>query len=242
MRRAPLRPRRRYYHGRNYFIWLPVTPTGYRRSLRHPPQYFHYFRGHGRLKWREVWSKSANQVINVPKFAVFYAVSTGNQRWNCFDRRKVMTLGPVCTATSAFLLPSVQVGQLPRRRRLQFRRPFRSNRGGGHVGRSAPRLAVLRRLAFLDAPTEQAFDRLATRLAARSLHAPVAVLSLVGGNRSFFKSSVGLPEPWSSQRGMPLEYSVCQHLIASMTKPIDIVCFLEVLDQMLGQDNSDHIT
>jgi hypothetical protein len=41
-----------------------------------------------------------------------------------------------------------------------------------------PRVKALRRLALLDTPAEQAFDRL-TRLAAKILHAPVSLLSLV---------------------------------------------------------------
>jgi GAF domain-containing protein len=79
--------------------------------------------------------------------------------------------------------------------------------------RHPARLAVLNRLALLDTPAEQAFDRL-TRLAAKILHAPVSLLSLVDGDRSFFKSSVGLPELWASRREMPLSHSVCQHVIA----------------------------
>ncbi len=74
-------------------------------------------------------------------------------------------------------------------------------------------LNVLRRLALLDTPAEEAFDRL-TRLAAKIMHAPVALLSLVDGDRSFFKSNVGLPEPWASRREMPLSHSVCQHVVA----------------------------
>jgi PAS domain S-box-containing protein len=74
-------------------------------------------------------------------------------------------------------------------------------------------VAAVRRLSLLDTPAEQAFDRL-TRLAAKILHAPVALLSLLDGERSFFKSSVGMPEPWASRREMPLSHSVCQHVVA----------------------------
>jgi PAS domain S-box-containing protein len=79
--------------------------------------------------------------------------------------------------------------------------------------REPARLTSLRRLALLDTPAEQAFDRL-TRLAVKISHAPVTLLSLVDGERSFFKSSVGLPEPWASRREMPLSHSVCQHVVA----------------------------
>ncbi|MGI9181068.1 MAG: GAF domain-containing protein, partial [Longimicrobiaceae bacterium] len=76
------------------------------------------------------------------------------------------------------------------------------------------RLAALRHTTLLDTPPEESFDRL-TRLAARALGAPVALLSLVDEERQFFKSSVGLPEPWASQRETPLSHSFCQHVVAS---------------------------
>ncbi len=43
--------------------------------------------------------------------------------------------------------------------------------------------------------------------------APVALLSLVGPDRQFFKSAVGLPEPWASLRGTPLSHSFCRHVV-----------------------------
>jgi PAS domain S-box-containing protein len=80
--------------------------------------------------------------------------------------------------------------------------------------REAARLAALRRLHLLDSPTEAAFDRL-TNLAARIIHAPAALVSLVDMDRQFFKSSVGVAEPWASRRETPLSYSFCQHVVAS---------------------------
>ena len=76
------------------------------------------------------------------------------------------------------------------------------------------RLAALQQSALLDSPAEAAFDRL-TRLAVRMLHVPVALVSLVDENRQFFKSCVGLPEPWASQRETPLSHSFCQYTVAS---------------------------
>src|SRR5919202_2375924 len=76
------------------------------------------------------------------------------------------------------------------------------------------RLAALRQSALLDSPTEAAFDRL-TRLATRMLHVPVALVSLVDQNRQFFKSCIGLPDPWASQRETPLSHSFCQHVVAT---------------------------
>ena len=45
------------------------------------------------------------------------------------------------------------------------------------------------------------------------LDAPIALVSLVEPHRQFFKSAVGLPEPWASRREMPLSYSFCQHAV-----------------------------
>ncbi|HEX6292396.1 MAG TPA: GAF domain-containing sensor histidine kinase [Herpetosiphonaceae bacterium] len=82
------------------------------------------------------------------------------------------------------------------------------------IVRNAARLAALRRTALLDSPAEAAFDRL-TRLATRILDAPTALVSLVDENRQFFKSCIGLPEPWASRRETPLSHSFCQHTIAT---------------------------
>ena len=76
------------------------------------------------------------------------------------------------------------------------------------------RLATLQRTALLDTPPEEAFDRL-TRLATTLLRVPVALVSLVDGDRQFFKSSVGLPEPLASLRQTPLTHSFCKFAVAS---------------------------
>ncbi|HEU5318047.1 MAG TPA: ATP-binding protein [Chloroflexota bacterium] len=67
----------------------------------------------------------------------------------------------------------------------------------------AERLRAVRRTALLDTPPEEEFDRL-TRLAADVLRAPVALVTLLDGERQFFKSHVGLPEPLASRRQTPL--------------------------------------
>ena len=74
------------------------------------------------------------------------------------------------------------------------------------------RLAALEATALLDTPAEAAFDRL-TRLASRLLGAPVALVSLVAEDRQFFKSCIGLPEPWASSRETGLSHSFCQHAV-----------------------------
>ena len=76
------------------------------------------------------------------------------------------------------------------------------------------RLDALHATGLLDSDVSPSFDRLA-RLAAHVLHAPVALVSLVAADRQFFKSCLGLPEPWASRRGSPLTHSFCQHAVAS---------------------------
>ena len=80
--------------------------------------------------------------------------------------------------------------------------------------RSPSRLSTLRRLGLLDTPAEEAFDRLSS-LASRILDTPVALVSLVDVNRQFFKSCVGLDEPWQTSRETPLESSFCKHVVGS---------------------------
>ena len=76
------------------------------------------------------------------------------------------------------------------------------------------RLDALRRSKLLDSPPDETFDRL-TRLATRLIGAPVSLISLVDTDRQFFKSAVGLSEPWASARETPLSHSFCQHVVAS---------------------------
>ena len=76
------------------------------------------------------------------------------------------------------------------------------------------RLEALHATGLLDSDVSPSFDRLA-RLAAHVLHAPVALVSLVADDRQFFKSCIGLPEPWAARRGSPLTHSFCQHAVAN---------------------------
>jgi two-component system CheB/CheR fusion protein len=89
---------------------------------------------------------------------------------------------------------------------------------GGNAGANAldaaSRLGALRATGALDSPPEESFDRL-TRLAARVLRCPVALVSLVDADRQFFKSCVGLPEPWRSRRQTALSHSFCQHAVTA---------------------------
>lgn len=74
------------------------------------------------------------------------------------------------------------------------------------------RLSALGETGLLDSPPEDSFDRL-SRLASRILGVPVALVSLVDDRRQFFKSAVGLPEPWNTARETPLSHSFCQHVV-----------------------------
>jgi two-component system cell cycle sensor histidine kinase/response regulator CckA len=76
------------------------------------------------------------------------------------------------------------------------------------------RLAALRQTALLDTPPEEGFDRLA-RMAARLLGAPTSLISLVADDRQFFKSAIGLPEPWASSRTAPISFSFCSTVVGS---------------------------
>jgi len=76
------------------------------------------------------------------------------------------------------------------------------------------RLDAIAATGLLEADEDPALLRL-TRLAARALGAPVALLSLVLEDSQFFAASYGLPEPWASERGTGLLHSFCQHVVVS---------------------------
>ncbi|QDT17689.1 Oxygen sensor histidine kinase NreB [Alienimonas californiensis] len=82
-------------------------------------------------------------------------------------------------------------------------------------------MAALAESGLLDSPPEEAFDRL-THFAVRLLDVPAAVVSLVDEHRQFFKSAVGLPEPWATRRETPLSLSFCQHVVGD-GEPLVIV-------------------
>ena len=81
------------------------------------------------------------------------------------------------------------------------------------IVRNLNRLAAVHRSGLLDTGPEEPFDRF-TRLATRIFKTPVALVSLVDADRQFFKSAVGLPEPWQTRRETPLTHSFCKHAIA----------------------------
>jgi GAF domain-containing protein len=76
------------------------------------------------------------------------------------------------------------------------------------------RLQALENTGLLGVKEDPVLHRL-TRLAAKTLEASVALMSLVEEDRQFFASSWGLPEPWATERGTTLLHSFCQHVVVS---------------------------
>ena len=75
------------------------------------------------------------------------------------------------------------------------------------------RLDELHRLDILDTPPDEFFDRL-TRLAAKACDSPIALISLIDGDRQWFKSRVGL-----DAQQTPREEAFCAHTILG-TEPL----------------------
>lgn len=81
------------------------------------------------------------------------------------------------------------------------------------VLRDPPRLEDLDATGLLDSPPEESFDRL-TRLAAKLLGAPTALITLVDKDRQFFKSQVGLRGAYARDRETRLSHSFCQWVVS----------------------------
>jgi diguanylate cyclase (GGDEF)-like protein len=73
---------------------------------------------------------------------------------------------------------------------------------------------ALEQTGLLDSPMEAHFDRF-TRLAASLTGSPVAFFSVLDEHRQFFKSQLGMGEPWATRRETPLSHSFCRHVVAS---------------------------
>lgn len=74
---------------------------------------------------------------------------------------------------------------------------------------ASARAALLASLDLLDSPAEEVFDRI-TRLLARVLDVPIALVSLIDTDRQWFKSRVGLDVSET-----PLAVSFCAHAVAA---------------------------
>ena len=93
-------------------------------------------------------------------------------------------------------------------------RRHQNSRGFDTALLAPERLTELHNTRLLDSPPEESFDRL-TRLTATVLNVPVALVSLVDSDRQFFKSCLGLAQPWASERQTPLSHSFCRHVVES---------------------------
>ncbi|GIF12162.1 hypothetical protein Ate01nite_21940 [Actinoplanes teichomyceticus] len=74
------------------------------------------------------------------------------------------------------------------------------------------RLAAVRATGLLDAEEAPGLRRL-TRLAARLLGVPTALVSLVLDDRQVFASQLGLPQRWAELGQTPMTHSFCQHVV-----------------------------
>lgn len=77
--------------------------------------------------------------------------------------------------------------------------------------KSSERLIGLRETGLLDSPADESLDRL-TRIAANALNVPMAMITLVDQDRQFWKSAVGVEDPYKSGRGTPISHSFCYHV------------------------------
>ncbi len=75
---------------------------------------------------------------------------------------------------------------------------------------------TLEQLGVVDGEYERDFDDLTT-LATDLLGAEVSLVSIVQTerDRQYFKSHIGLAQPWADRRETPLSHSFCQHVAAS---------------------------
>ncbi|MGA3349829.1 MAG: GAF domain-containing protein [Candidatus Sulfotelmatobacter sp.] len=78
---------------------------------------------------------------------------------------------------------------------------------------SPDRMATLAATDTLDSAPSKLLDSI-TRIATRLVGVPTALLSIVDKDRQFFKSQVGLPEPWASTQQTPLTHSFCQWAVS----------------------------
>jgi signal transduction histidine kinase len=94
----------------------------------------------------------------------------------------------------------------------------------------AQRLAVLKAHRILDSLPEQAYDDIA-QLAAQSCASPIAIVSLIGATRVWFKATVGLPEEF---REVPRADCFCEHVIQT---PDRITVIADIRDDPHFADN-----
>ena len=77
---------------------------------------------------------------------------------------------------------------------------------------SRKRLRALDRANILDTPTEAIYDGLTEKILT-DLSVPISMVSIVDMNRQFLKSQQGMPDPFATNREMPISHAFCQHTI-----------------------------
>jgi PAS domain S-box-containing protein len=80
--------------------------------------------------------------------------------------------------------------------------------------RDLTRLAALDETELLDSGPDEKFDRF-TRLVTGLLGVPMALISLVAGDRQYFKSTQGVPESVRQNPSTSLTHSLCQHTVTT---------------------------
>ena len=79
------------------------------------------------------------------------------------------------------------------------------------------RLAALEATGLLEARRQESFDEW-TRVAARLLRAPVALISFIDDTRQVLSSQEGLSERFAARGEFPLSHSVCKFVVGSGEK------------------------
>lgn len=87
------------------------------------------------------------------------------------------------------------------------------------VRNNPERLAEVARSGLLGSPPEECFDRV-TRMAMRITGAPIAFFAVVAADHDFYKSCIGLSEPFASRSRFTLN-SLC-HLAIAQDRPLVI--------------------
>jgi CheY-like chemotaxis protein len=76
------------------------------------------------------------------------------------------------------------------------------------------RLSALAKAGVLDTEPDQLLD-LITGMASTLLSVSTVLLSIVDKDHEFFKSQIGVPEPWATARQVPLSHSFCQWVVSA---------------------------
>ena len=88
------------------------------------------------------------------------------------------------------------------------------------------RLAAIARTGLLDVPPIELLDSL-TRLAAKTLKVPMALVTLVTDSSQFLASGLGVPPEMAESRQTPLSHSFCKYVVAD-DRPISVADVREV--------------